>query len=167
MSSTAQAEQPTDDITVNQAQLLEHMFARIAEEVERSSDASESADKTDKFLEQTGLNSQAYSWGRSILKKLPKKNGALKAMDIILSLKVILPMLQDHVENLGGAQMDFDGPQDEAPQEVAASEETPVSEEKPKARGRKPKAKPKDEVKAAKPKDSNVTPIDFGSGAPA
>ena len=97
-----------DGPSVEHDALIDHMGARIREEHARSSDGSESAAKVAKLLEETGLNSQAYSWGKSILKKLPKKDGQAKAMDVIRSLKLILPMLESHVGGQTTADM-FDG----------------------------------------------------------
>jgi hypothetical protein len=89
---------------------------RIArEEHSRSSDASESAAKTAEFIEETGINSQALSWLKAIVKKLPKKDGQAKAMDIIRSLEAGLPMVRAHVEGQGTAEMFPDEPEEEAP----------------------------------------------------
>lgn len=86
-----------DGPTVDHDDLIGAIEARMREEYARSSDASESAAKTTQFLEKTGLNGQAFSWLKSILKKLPKKDGQAKAMDIIRSLEVGLPMVKSHV----------------------------------------------------------------------
>lgn len=88
-------------------ELLGQLEARIKEEMARSSDASESAAKVAKFIEDTGMNSQALSWCKTILKKLPKKDGQLKAMDVIRSLEAALPMIKDHIEGQGVAEMPF------------------------------------------------------------
>lgn len=86
-----------NEIKVGHDQLIDQIQARMAEEHARGSDASESAAKVKEFLEQTNLNSQAFSWAKTILKKLPKKDGEIKAMDIIRSLEALLPMIKDHV----------------------------------------------------------------------
>jgi hypothetical protein len=86
-----------DGPTVKHDDLIDQIAARSAEEHARRSDSSESAAKVKKFLEKTSLNSQAFSWLKSILKKLPKKDGQAKAMDIIRSLEVGLPMIKNHV----------------------------------------------------------------------
>ncbi len=104
------ADEEKTDIEVNHDDLISEIAARIHEEGERNSDASDSAAATHKFLEETGLNSQAFSWGKSITKKLSKKQGQAKAMDIIRSLKVMLPMLENHVMGQGTKEMDLDGP---------------------------------------------------------
>jgi hypothetical protein len=95
-------------IDVTHDDLISELGQRKHEETKRKSDASESGDKTKKFLERTGLNSQAFSWGGSILKKLDKKDGEHKAMDIIRSLKVMLPMLEDQVKGQSTVQMDLE-----------------------------------------------------------
>tara|TARA_R110000851_G_scaffold22626_13_gene67027 strand:- start:104 stop:610 length:507 start_codon:yes stop_codon:yes gene_type:complete len=87
--------------------LISHYAARDHEKGERSSDASESADKTNKFLDETGLNSQALRWGGSIVGKLAKKDGQNKAMDIIRSMKCLLPMLENHVAGQGTTEMNL------------------------------------------------------------
>ncbi|MFY0633655.1 MAG: hypothetical protein JXQ91_07580 [Vannielia sp.] len=90
--------------------LIGHIEARIREEVARSSDASDSASRTAQFNEETGMNNQALSWCKSILKKLPKKDGQHKAMDVIMSLKAALPMVEAHVRGQGTTEMDFEEP---------------------------------------------------------
>lgn len=97
----------TPDIEVTHDQLLNHMSARMAEEKARQSDGGESAAKTSKFLDETGLNSQALRTMTTVLKKLPKKKGQQKAMDIIRSLEVMLPMIKNHVEGQGTQEMDL------------------------------------------------------------
>jgi hypothetical protein len=86
-----------DGPTVEHDALLGQIEARIREEYARSSDASESGAKTSDFLDETGLNSQVFAWSKSIIKKLPKKDGQAKAMDMIRSWEVVLPMLKAHV----------------------------------------------------------------------
>ena len=83
--------------------------ARAAEEHARGSDASESAAKVKEFLEDTNMNSQAYSWAKTILKKLPKKDGAVKAMDVIRSLEAALPLLKNHIMGNSPQEMNLDG----------------------------------------------------------
>lgn len=78
-------------------EFLAHMAQTIHEEGERKSDAGESAARTAEFNEKTGMNNQAHSWCRSILKKLSKKDGEHKAMDIVRSLETALPMLRNHI----------------------------------------------------------------------
>lgn len=108
--------------TFTQDELITHLSARAAEEHARKADGSESAAKTADFIEETGVNSQALSWGGSILKKLPKKDGQSKAMDIIRSLEVMLPMLKSHIGDNGTLDMDLDGSgDDEAPDQEESS----------------------------------------------
>lgn len=102
-----------DGPQVEHDELIAEILERSKEQFSRSSDASESAAKVAKYMEKTGLNTQAYSWGSAIMKKLPKKDGQAKAMDIIRSLKVLLPMLENHIAGQGSAEMDLDGPSDD------------------------------------------------------
>lgn len=106
-----------DGPTVDHDALISNIEARIREEHARQSDGSESAAKTAAFLEETGLNSQAFSWLKSIQKKLPKKDGQAKAMDIIRSLEIGLPMVKAHVSGQGTGEMDF-GDDEDDPQEI-------------------------------------------------
>jgi hypothetical protein len=91
--------------------LIDQIEQRSKEEYARGSDAAESGAKVKEFLDETGLNSQAFSWGKSIMKKLPKKDGQAKAMDVIRSLEVILPMLKNHIGGQGTAEMSLPEPE--------------------------------------------------------
>ena len=82
---------------VEHDKLISFIEARNREDHQRSSSAGESRQKIAEFLEDTGCNSQALSWARSILKKLDKTDGQHKAMDVIMSLKKVLPMIEAHV----------------------------------------------------------------------
>lgn len=88
--------------------LLGEIEARNREDADRASSAGESRQKIGEFLDETGLNSQAYSWMRSIVKKLGKNDGQNKAMDIIRSIEVALPMVKSHVQGQTTEEMDFD-----------------------------------------------------------
>ncbi|GGE30160.1 hypothetical protein GCM10011360_17770 [Primorskyibacter flagellatus] len=127
-----------DGPTFEHDALIDQIEARAKEEYERGSDAGESAAKTKEFIEKTGMNSQAFSWSKSILKKLPKKDGAHKAMDIIRSLKRAIPMLENHITGQSSEDM-FDG---KAPEGQGDTEEQPEA--------------------APEPKKGVVTPLDFG-----
>lgn len=143
-----------DGPDVDHDQLIAEIDRMSRGEHERASDASESAAKTKEFIDETGMNGQALSWLKSIVKKLPKKDGQAKAMDIIRSLKVGLPMVENHVGGQGTAEMDLDGPQDEAEETVEAEPEaTDAETEKFNSEV--------DEVMG----DDVVTPIDFGGEA--
>lgn len=96
--------------TLDHDALMSQFANRSAEEYARSSDAGESAAQTKQFLEETGLNSQAFSWLKAIFKKLPKKDGQSKAMDVIRSLYAGLPMVEAHVMGQGTAEMDLGEP---------------------------------------------------------
>lgn len=110
-SDGQQIRETLDGPKVEHDALISFYAARAHEAGERSSDAGESADKTAKFLDETGLNSQAHRWGGSIVGKLKKKDGQSKAMDIIRSMKVLLPMLENHVAGQGSAEMDLGEPE--------------------------------------------------------
>lgn len=145
---------------VSHDDLLAHIGARHREEYARKSDAAESGDKTQKFLEETGLNGQALKWAGSIIKKLPKKDGQAKAMDIIRSLDLILPMIKDHVEGQGTGEMDL-GPDPEDPDGVDAGGDDNQDDDGGAA------AEPEvEEASGGDPDlgtvDETVTPIDFG-----
>jgi hypothetical protein len=153
--------------------LITEIEARAREQHERSSDASESAAKVSAFIDKTGLNTQAYSWASSIVKKLPKKDGQAKAMDIIRSLETMLPMVKAHVSGQSTSEMDFGAPAES--NEAYGKPKPPVTApSKPKP---KPKAKPEPEAVADdEPEDAErsefdaqvdsvVTPINFGGGA--
>ena len=103
--------------------LINQIEARAKEQRARTMDAGESGAKVQAFLEKTGLNSQAYSWLSSIFKKLEKKDGQHKAMDIIKSLETGLPLIKNHVLGQGTAPMDLGEP--EAPQDAAPVEGEP------------------------------------------
>lgn len=106
---------------LNHDELLGTIQRQSADEYERASDASESGARLKEFLEETGMNSQAFGWLKAIYKKLPKKDGEAKAMDIIRSLEKGLPMVKSHVLGQATAEMDFDAPEGDAAE--AASEE--------------------------------------------
>lgn len=99
-----------DEITIEHDQLIDNLLARLREEHARSSDASESAAKVKEFLEDTRLNAKAYGFLKQILKQLPKKDGQSKAMDVIRSLELALPMVRNHVESQGNVEMDLGEP---------------------------------------------------------
>lgn len=108
----------TGEITVSHDELIDQITARSKEEYARQSDAGESGAKVNEFLEKTGMNGQAFGWLKSIMKKLPKKDGASKALDIIRSLEKGLPMVKNHIEgqepSLGlGDPADYEDPEDE------------------------------------------------------
>lgn len=100
-------------IAVEHDALLGLIGELTAKEYERASDAAESGAKLKEFIEETNLNSQAVNWCKSIVKKLPKKDGDIKAMDIIRSLEVCLPMVKSHVEGQSTNEMDLGPTPDE------------------------------------------------------
>lgn len=158
--------QAYDGPSVEHDKLIGQLEARIREEVARSSDASESAAKLKTFLDETELNSQAVSWMKVILKKLPKKDGQVKAMDVIRSLEEMIPMIKNHVGGQGTSEMDLDGPQEQAP--AAAEPEDDPQDVDPGDHvddDNEEQAEFNDEVDAAMGGDDVVTPIDFGGAA--
>ncbi len=88
----------TKGIELDHDTLIAEIEARSREEHARASDAGESASKVTAYLEKTSLNGQAFSWLKSIMKKLPKKDGSVKALDVISSLEAGLPLLRSHIE---------------------------------------------------------------------
>jgi hypothetical protein len=123
MSEGAEVRHAFDGPQIEHDKLIGHIGARIKEEHARSSDGSESAAKVSAFLEETGLNSQAYSWMKSIIKKLPKKDGMVKAMDVIRSIEAALPMVKAHVSGQSTAEM-FPEEKVAAPAEAAPKKAT-------------------------------------------
>jgi hypothetical protein len=93
--------------SIEHDQVIDFCEARNREDSVRASSAGESRQKIGQFIEDTGMNSQALSWCRSILKKLDKDDGQNKAMDVIMSLEKALPMIKAHVAGQGQADMDF------------------------------------------------------------
>jgi hypothetical protein len=76
------------------------MEARNREDGERASSAGESRAAIKAFLDQSNMNPKAFSWLRMILKQNDKDQA--KAMDIIRSLEVALPMVKAHVSGQQG-----------------------------------------------------------------
>ena len=110
--------EPPKGLEIDHDDLITQIEERSAEEYARGSDAAESGAKLKEYLEETGMNSQAFSWCKTILKKLPKKDGAIKAMDVIQSLKIALPMIENHVQGQQST-MDLDTAKEQAPDEDA------------------------------------------------
>ena len=90
---------------VDADELIDHILARAREEHARQSDAAESGAKIKELIEETRMNSQAYSWLKTILKKRQKKDGDNKALDIIRSREICLPMLKQHITGQGTPDM--------------------------------------------------------------
>jgi hypothetical protein len=148
-----------DGPKVEHDQLMSELEARIAEEYSRASDSSESAAKVAKFLEETGLNGQAVKWVKSILKKLPKKDGQVKAMDIIRSLELILPMAKNHVGGQGTAEMQLEPSDEPETTDVPeADEDDPDFADLPETSGDEKFDELVNRVTDGEP----VDPIDFG-----
>jgi hypothetical protein len=88
-------------------ELIAHLNYHAGKDYERASSAGEDRAEIKSWLEETGMNSKARSWCGVILKQLPKDGGQAKAMDIIMSLKVALPMIEAHVSATGTTAMDL------------------------------------------------------------
>lgn len=86
--------------TVEHDQIIGEMEARNREDGERASSAGESRAAIKAFLDQSNMNPKAFSWLRMILKQNDKDQA--KAMDIIRSLEVALPMVKAHVSGQQG-----------------------------------------------------------------
>lgn len=168
-SEGQQVREAFDGPQVEHDKLMDQIQARTAEEHARSSDSSESAAKTATFLDETGLNSQAFSWAKSIMKKLPKKDGQAKAMDVIRSLKVCLPMVEAHVTGQGTGEMNLDGPPEaeEAPETVDEPDQAETTAETNADPDPELEQDAEDFDQAAAGDDNVVTPINFGGGAVA
>lgn len=101
------------------------------EDSQRASSAGETRQKIGQLLDTTALNSKAFSWARQILKVNEKSNGQAKAMDIIMSLETVLPMLRDHVSGQGTRSMDLPNPNEE-PEQDKPKKAKPAGKKKPK-----------------------------------
>lgn len=99
-------------------ELIGFSAARNEEDRKRASSAGESRAKIKEFLEDTGMNGKALSWLRQILKTADKDDGQAKAMDIIMSLKKALPMIEAHVAGQGNMSFDLEGPAEPADGEI-------------------------------------------------
>lgn len=148
MSKEHEIEQAEIDVTYDQ--LIDQIVDRSREERARKSDAGESASKLKEFLGKTSVNSQAFSWCKTIFKKLEMKDGNTKAMDIIQSLEACLPLIKNFVE---GQQPSLDL---EA-EEQADDDEQPEPEEKPTTE--KSESKKKADLKVVKDEEASE---DFG-----
>lgn len=98
--------------TIEHDELIGFSAARNEEDRKRASSAGESRAKIKEFLEDTGMNGKALSWCRQILKTADKDDGQAKAMDIIMSMKRALPMIEAHVAGQGNFAFDLDAPDD-------------------------------------------------------
>jgi len=86
----------------------------------RASTAAETRGDIGGFVERTGMNAKALSMLRTIMKAADKDGGQSKAMDIIMSLKKGLAMVEAHVAGQGTVDMDFedlDPPADPKPKD--------------------------------------------------
>jgi hypothetical protein len=86
-----------DGPSIEHDALIDQVQVRVAEQYARASDASESGAALSEFIEATGLNTDAYKMAEKIYKLTKKKDGTTKAMDVIRSLEVIIPMMKVHV----------------------------------------------------------------------
>ena len=91
-------------------QTIEFIKARNDEDRRRSSSAGESREKFKAFEDETGVEGGALSAARQILKLADKDNGQAKAMDRIMSLEILLPIIKAEVSGMGTKPMDFDPP---------------------------------------------------------
>lgn len=146
--------------------LIDQIKPRMAEEYARASDAGESAAKTRLFLEQTGMNSQAFSWCKSIIKKLPKKDGVIKAKDVIRSLRAGLDDVEDFVNGYGQGELQLDvapAPKPEAKTEEKPAAKKPAAKAKAPAKPAAAKDKPAPKKPAAKKPEPEPEPEGDGS----
>lgn len=100
---------------LNEDELLDFIEVRNREDKNRASSAGESREKIGEFIDKTGVNGKALSWLRQIMKANDKSDGQAKAMDIVMSLKNGLPIIEAFVRGQGTQEMDFDA--DDAPEE--------------------------------------------------
>ena len=104
--------------SIEHDELIGFSAARNDEDRRRASSAGESRAKIKEFLDDTGMNGKALSWLRQVLKTADKDDGQAKAMDIIMSLKKALPMVEAHVAGQGSMSFDLDGPADPADDQI-------------------------------------------------
>lgn len=97
-----------DGPSIDHDELLDFIEARNREDKQRASSAGESRQKIGAYLEETSMNSKALGWCRQIIKTNEKDGGQHKAMDIITSMEVALPMIKAHVAGQGTTEMEFD-----------------------------------------------------------
>jgi len=96
-----------DGPSIEHDELIDFIHARNREDHQRSSSAGETRQKIGAFLDETSMNGKALAWCRQIVKVNDKEDGQHKAMDIIMSLKAALPMIESHVAGQGTAEMEF------------------------------------------------------------
>ena len=114
---------------------IDFALERNSEDRGRAEDAGASRQKIGQFIDQTGINGKALSWGRQILKVNDKKNGEQKAIDIILSLEEVLPAVKNHVLGQGTGQLglgdpaDYEAEGDEPPADDPDDDLVPVGDE--------------------------------------
>ena len=101
-----------DGPDVDHDRLIGFIDARNREDRERSSSAGESRQMIGEFIENTAFNGKALAFLRQIKKVALKDNGQAKAADIIRSLKVGLPMIENDILGQGTADM-FEGDEPE------------------------------------------------------
>ncbi len=102
-SASTETRHAFDGPQVEADELISFISDRNREDSERASDAGESRASIGQFLERTGVNKKAFSWGRQIVKQ--KK--ATDQADIIRSMKFLIPILEQH---LLGNQPELDLP---------------------------------------------------------
>lgn len=103
------------EIDVTYEDFITFAAARNREDAERASTAGESRQKIGEFIEETGVNGRALGFCRSILKQ--KKYGT--QMDMIRTVKELLPHVEAYVQGQGGPELPFDEPVKDTVAEVA------------------------------------------------
>ena len=111
----AQVRSAMDGPTLDHDALIGQITDREREAYARRSDAAESGAMVKEFLEETDLNSKAYSVLAAIVKLVEKKDGVAKAMDVIRSLETGLPLIKNHIGGQGSAEMDLGEPEPKKP----------------------------------------------------
>jgi hypothetical protein len=96
--------------TIDHDQMIDFSIEQNEADRKRASSAGESRAQIKSFLDLTSLNGKALAWGRQILKINDKDDGQAKAMDVIMSLEKVLPMLRAHVAGQGTAALPLDAP---------------------------------------------------------
>jgi len=93
-----------EELDIDHDTLIGRAVQHNREDAERVSSAAETRADIGQFIDETGFNKKAYSILRQIMKTGDKSRD--KAMDVIRSLELGLPMVKAHIA--GQSEMDFD-----------------------------------------------------------
>lgn len=92
------SEEDTGGISVDYDTLVDQISARNSEDSERAQSAGESRAAIKEFLEETGLHSKVFSFGRALMKQ---KKVAVQ-LDMLRSLDEMIPLLRAWIDGNHG-----------------------------------------------------------------